>query len=54
MGNGESQQDGEREGGGRQQGLAASTEMRTCYYQVLQVERSDATTTDDIKKVTNK
>ena len=32
-------------------GVAASPEMRTCYYEILEVERSDTTTTDDIKKV---
>ena len=49
MGNSESQQ--ESGGHGAQQGLAASPNMRTCYYKVLQVERSEATTTEDIKKV---
>jgi hypothetical protein len=47
MGNSESQNS---EGGSRPSGTAPS-EMRTCYYEILEVERSDATTTDDIKKV---
>jgi hypothetical protein len=49
MGNSESQQESGTHGAPH--GLAASPDMRTCYYEVLQVERSDATTTDDIKKV---
>jgi hypothetical protein len=48
MGNSESQH---TEGGSRTSGGTAQSEMRTCYYEVLQVERSDSTTTDDIKKV---
>jgi len=50
MGNSESQQQDGDNSGARQR-LAASPEMRTCYYEILEVERSDATTTDDIKKV---
>jgi hypothetical protein len=45
MGNSESQQQGESTAN------AVSFEMRTCYYEILEVERSDATTSDDIKKV---
>jgi hypothetical protein len=45
MGNTESQQPG----GAQKE--AASSEMRTCYYEVLEVERADSTTSDDIKKV---
>jgi hypothetical protein len=48
MGNSESQQAGQ---GGDNRSAAASSEMRTCYYEVLEVERSDSTTADDIKKV---
>jgi hypothetical protein len=51
MGNSESQQDSG--GHGTAHGVAASADMRSCYYDVLQVERSDATTTDDIKKVSS-
>jgi hypothetical protein len=46
MGNNESQ--------ASEQGSAAaitSNEMRACYYDVLEVERSDATTAEDIRKV---
>jgi hypothetical protein len=45
MGNTESQQPGDntKEGG--------TAEMKTDYYEVLEVERSDSTTADDIKKV---
>ena len=50
MGNSESQNS---EGGNRASG-AAPSEMRTCYYEILEVERSDATTSDDIKKVVSK
>jgi len=50
MGNSESQQQDAGDTGARQR-LAASPEMRTCYYEILDVERSDTTTTDDIKKV---
>jgi hypothetical protein len=45
MGNTESQHPGESN---REEG---TTEMRTDYYEVLEVERSDSTTSDDIKKV---
>jgi hypothetical protein len=45
MGNSESQQ-----GEGRPD-IREPSEMRRCYYEVLEVERSDSTTTDDIKKV---
>jgi hypothetical protein len=45
MGNAESQQPR------GPQADAESSEMRTCYYEVLEVERSESTTTDDIKKV---
>lgn len=47
MGNSESQNS---EGGSRAGGTAPP-EMRTCYYEILEVERSDTTTADDIKKV---
>ena len=50
MGNSESQQPGPEDNNGS---AAASSEMRTCYYEVLEVERSDSTTADDIKKVHN-
>jgi len=49
MGNSESQQPGEK--GTTSQ--TASADMRTCYYEILEVERSDSTTSDDIKKVKN-
>jgi hypothetical protein len=45
MGNAESQDPGDTSG------HTGSGEMRRCYYEVLQVERSDSTTADDIKKV---
>jgi len=45
MGNAESQDPGDTSG------QTGSGEMRRCYYEVLQVERSDSTTADDIKKV---
>ena len=48
MGNSESQQP---EQGDNDRSVAGSSEMKTCYYEVLEVERSDATTADDIKKV---
>lgn len=47
MGNSESQNS---EGGSRASSTALP-EMRTCYYEILEVERSDATTADDIKRV---
>jgi hypothetical protein len=47
MGNAESQQPGGAPTG------TASAEMRTCYYETLEVERSDSTTSDDIKKVSH-
>lgn len=50
MGNSESQQPGSEEDN---RSAAAFSEMRTCYYEVLEVERSDSTTADDIKKVHN-
>jgi hypothetical protein len=46
MGNSESQQSNEART--REE---TSPGMRTCYYETLEVERSDSTTTDDIKKV---
>jgi len=46
MGNAESQQPGQED-----ERSLTSNEMRTCYYEVLEVERSDATSTEDIKKV---
>jgi len=47
MGNAESQQ----QAGQDHRGPGTSNEMRACYYEVLEVERSDETTTEDIKKV---
>jgi hypothetical protein len=49
MGNSESQQP--RQGDNNDGSGTASSEMRTCYYEVLEVERSSSTTSDDIKKV---
>ena len=46
MGNAPSQQPGE-------ESSRTDTTMRTDYYELLEVERSDSTTTDDIKKVSN-
>src|SRR5271170_2056543 len=47
MGNSESQQP---EGGERRAEVASSSEMRTCYYEILEVERSISTSSEDIKK----
>ena len=44
MGNAESQQPEE-------EGTRQDTAMRTDYYELLEVERSDSTTTEEIKKV---
>ena len=49
MGNCESQEPGQK--GENKIAGAPSSEMRTCYYEILEVERSDSTTADDIKKV---